>query len=354
MQWMKGDWVVKKSKLSMRSSLPVILSLAAAVVLASSHPASLSASEVPAHYLGDGGVVRMPTNPAGTSGWILATIRKHELDKKHRFRLEVQSVATTQMTANALQSGSGDVGVFQFLDIMKMRKAGNKVVGAGPFLAWGANHVIVPKNSPAKTLGDLKGKKLGIFHRTDIDWILIQALAKSQFQMNPEKDIHIHEAGAALLGGLVQSGQLDATTSYNNLTPALVATGNVRVMYWIRNLISQLGLPEMPFLFYGFREQYLAAHPQNAKAFLAAFRAAVEILRRDDDIWRERGKELQMTPESIVMLRDEMRVDLDTRFKPTFEADVKSAFEFLLKEAGPEALGGFAAIPGDWVTRDYQ
>ena len=141
---------------------------------------------------------------------------------------------------------------------------------------------------------------------------------------------------------------------YNNLTPALVATGNVRVMYWIRDLISQLGLPEMPFLFYGFREQYLAAHPQNAKAFLAAFREAVEILRRDDDIWRERGKELQMTPESIVMLRDEMRVDLDTRFKPTFEADVKSAFEFLLKEAGPEALGGFAAIPGDWMTRDYQ
>lgn len=328
------------------AALPAVFALIAAVAFG----AAVARAEVPDRYKGDGGVLKMPTNTAGTSGWILAVIRKHQLDKKHGFQLDVLPVATTQMASNALQSASGDVAVFQFLDIMKMRKAGIKVVGVGPYLAWGANHVLVAKNSPLKTIGDLKGKKLGIFHRTDIDWILIQALARSAYKMNPEKDIHIHEGGVALLGGLVQSGQLDATTIYNNLTPTLVTTGNARVMVWIRDLVTQLGLPEMPFLFYGVREEYLAAHPQNVKAFLAAYRAAVEIMRDDEEIWLERGKELQMTPEAIVMLR----ADLMTRFKPTAEADIKTAFDFLLKEAGPEALGGFTALPGDWMTRDYQ
>jgi NitT/TauT family transport system substrate-binding protein len=315
---------------------------------------SASAQTVPARFLGDGGVLKMPTNPAGTSGWIAATIQKNQLEKKYNFRLEIVPVANTPMIVNALQSGSGDIGVFQFLDIMKMRKAGIPVVGVGPFLAWGANHVLVPKNSPHKTIGDLKGKKLGIFHRTDVDWILIQGLAKSLYKLNPEKDITIHEGAAPLLGGLVQTGQLDAVTMYNNLTPALVATGNVKVLAWIRDLLTEAKLPQMPFLFYGVREAYLKSHPQNIRAYLAAYREAVEILRHNDEIWRERGKELQMLPETIVLLRDEMRVDLETTFKPTLEADLQTAFAFLLKEAGAEALGGFTSLPPEWMTRDYQ
>jgi NitT/TauT family transport system substrate-binding protein len=335
----------------MRAILPALFALMATFMWGA---AIAAGAEIPARYKGDGSVVRMPTNPAGTSGWLLAVIRQQQLDKKYGFQLEVISAATTQMMATALQSGGGDIGIFQFLDIMKMRKAGNKVVAVGPTLAWGANHIVVPANSPLKTLGDLKGKKLGIFHRTDIDWILVQALAKSNYKLVPEKDILIHEGGAALLGGLVQTGQLDATTMYNNLTPGLVATGNVRVLYSIKELITQLGLPEMPFLFYGVREAYAAAHPQNVRAYLAAYREAVEIIRRDDEIWRLRGEELRMPPEATVLLRDEIRADSETRFKPTIEADIKVAFDFLLKEAGSEALGGFTELPGDWMTRDYQ
>jgi NitT/TauT family transport system substrate-binding protein len=334
----------KSTKLVMAAMLVVMTAVASG---------SVGAQPVPARYLGDGGVIRMPTNPAGTSGWILTTIRKLQLEKKYNFQLEVVSVANTPMTANALQSGAGDIGVFQFLDIMKMRKAGNPVVGVGPFLAWGANHILVPKDSSIKTIGDLKGKKLGIFHRTDIDWILIQGLAKSNYKLT-DKDIGIHEGAAPLLGGLVQSGQLDAVTMYNNLTPNLVATGNAKVMVWIRDLITELGLPPMPFLFYGVREAYLAAHPQNVRAYLAAYRDAVAFLRTDDNIWTEHGKTLQMLPEPILLLRDELRVDLETTFKPTIEADLQTAFAYLLKEAGADALGGFTALPGEWMTRDYQ
>jgi hypothetical protein len=101
-------------------------------------------------------------------------------------------------------------------------------------------------------------------------------------------------------------------------------------------------------------EEYLAAHPQNVRAFLAAYREGVDILRKQEDVWLEHGKKLQMTPESIVLLRDEMREDLWTELTPTTEADVRKVFDFLLREAGPQALGGLSELPPRLITTEYQ
>ena len=99
--------------------------------------------------------------------------------------------------------------------------------------------------------------------------------------------------------------------------------------------------------------EYAAAHPQNVRAFLAAYREAVEILKTTDDVWNEFGKSLEMTPESILLLRDEMRADLWQTWRPTTEADIKKVAEFLLKEAGPQALG-FTELKDGFMTRDFQ
>jgi NitT/TauT family transport system substrate-binding protein len=257
------------------------------------------------------------------------------------------------MTANAIQSGGADIGNFGWIDIQRLRNQGLNLFGVGPFLQWGADHVVVPVNSTAKNIGDLKGKKIGIFGRTNIDWILDAALAKNKYGMDVERDLTVHEGAVGLLRGLIESGQLDAAHMYNNLTPAMVATGKVKVLFQMREIIEQLGLPETPQLMYSTTAEYAAKHPQNVRAFLAAYREGVQILKTQDDVWNEFGKQLEMTPDSIELLKEEMRVDLWQTFRPTTEDDIKKVAEFLLKEAGPAALG-FTELKDGFMTRDYQ
>lgn len=325
------------------------------LAIAATFTGSLLAADasVPARYMGDGGIVRLPTNQNATQMWHITAMQKYKLDKKYGFTLQIVPAATSAMTATAIQSGGADIGNFGWIDIQRLRNQGVNLFGVGPFLQWGADHVVVPADSKAKNIGDLKGKKIGVFSRTNIDWILDAALAKNKYGMDVEKDLTVHEGAVGLLRGLIESGQLDATHIYNNLTPAMVAGGKVRILYQMREIIDQLGLPETPQLLYSTTAEYAAAHPQNVRAFLAAYREGVEILKKQDDVWNEFGKVMEMTPESIILLRDEMRADLWQTFRPTTEADIKKVSEFLLKEAGPAALG-FTELKDGFMTRDYQ
>jgi NitT/TauT family transport system substrate-binding protein len=326
------------------------LAIVAASVVFAGLPAR---ADVPARVEGDGGIVRLPTNQNATQVWHLAAMEKYHLDTKYGFHLQIVPSATTQMTANAIESGSADIGIFGWIDVVRLRNAGVKIIGSAPFLRWGADHIILAANVHAKTLADLKGKRIGTFSRSNIDWVLDEAVAKTVYHLDMEKDFTVQEGAVGLLRGLVESGQLDATHMYNNLTPAIVVTGKAHILYQMREEIQQLGLPLVPQLFYATTEAYLGAHPQNVRAFAAAYAEAVGILDRQEDIWQEKGRALEMTAESIVLLRDEMREDLLTKFKPTDEAGIRKVFEFLLAQAGPQVLG-FSKLPSDFMTLDYQ
>src|SRR6202044_3145722 len=109
------------------------------------------------------------------------------------FHLQIVPAATTQMVANAIQSGGAEIGLFGWIDIVRLRNAGVKVVGFAPFLRWGADHIILAENVQAKTLADLKGKRIGTFSRSNVDWVLDEAVAKSVYHLDMEKDFVVQE-----------------------------------------------------------------------------------------------------------------------------------------------------------------
>ncbi len=305
-----------------------------------------------AKYMGDGGVVHIPTNPTATSAWHFAAIQKYGLDKKHGIDIQLLPSATPTMTANLLQTGAAEVAIFSWVDLIRLRNNGVKVIGIAPFLRWGADHIIVPTDSTAKTIADLKGKKFGILSRTNLDFILNMAVAKTRYHLDPDKDFVIQEGATSLLRGLIETGALDGSQMFNNITPLMVAGGKVRILYQMKELVDSFGLPLTPELLYATSEDYAKAHPQNVRAFLAAYREGVDVLRNEDAIWDDRGKTMEMPPEAIALLRDEMRVDIWTEFAPTTQADIRKAFDFLVGQAGTAPFG-FTEIPDGFITRDY-
>ena len=75
--------------------------------------------------------------------------------------------------------------------------------------------IAVPEGSPAKSITDLKGKKIGVTSMSSAGVIVARALAKAA-GMNPDTDISIIVAGeAAQTAALLNSKQVDALSQFD-------------------------------------------------------------------------------------------------------------------------------------------
>jgi NitT/TauT family transport system substrate-binding protein len=328
-----------------------ILACQVLVCLASTGIA-LRAAPALGEVLGDGDKVRLLYNEAGTNSFIPFTIRKFALDKKHGFELVTVPTTTTAAGIAAIKSGAAEAHTFGWNDIARMNNSGIPVVGVAPFLRWGADFILVPKDSAIRTIGDLKGKKVGTIGRTALNWVAMMAIGDKKYQL-AEKDMTIHEGAPPLLRALLEQGSLDATHMFNSVTPSMIVSGKARVLAKISDLINEFGMPDTPFLLYAFDTKYAAAKPQNVKAFVAAYQDAVQILRTDDEVWLERGRQLQFPDEASALFRKEARTDIWPRFEPDTRANIRKVFEAYLPLAGAEVLGT-ATLPDDFMTLAYQ
>jgi NitT/TauT family transport system substrate-binding protein len=326
--------------------------LARTILLAVAMSPLLSAESVADDIKGDGGKVRLLYNEPGTNSFPPFVMKKFGLDKKYGFELQPIPASTSQAVANALQAGGGDVGILDWITLARMQTGGVKLIGIAPFLIW-ANTVIVRADSPYQNLGDLKGKKVGIYSRNNLDWVVMRTHAQRRYKVDLEKETTLHEGGVPLLRGLMDQGQLDAVQMFNSLTPDMVASGKYRILATIRNLVKDLDLPDTPFLMYSADSTFAAANPQRMKAFLAALRESVEILRKDDAVWVERGNIMKLQGQSLVLFRDEAREDMMLKFEPQTEADVRKVFSVLLETGGSQLIG-VDALPKDFMTLAYQ
>jgi NitT/TauT family transport system substrate-binding protein len=302
---------------------------------------------------GDGGQVRLLTSPFGTNAYPPFIMKKFGLDKKYGFELVLVPGLTTQARTLALRSNAADLTTLDWLEVARLRGTGLDLISIAPFLRWGADFVIVREDSKVKNLGDLRGKKLGEGAKSSLNYIIERTVAKNIYKLDLEKDASIYEGAGPLLMGLLESGQIDDSEQLNALTPEAIVSGKFKVLFKISDLVSQLGLPDTPYLQYTALKSFVQKNPQNTKAFVAAYREAVEILRTNDEVWIEKGKDLQQSPAAAAIFRREARTDIWNKYKPETEADIKKVFKAMMEAAGPEFLG-VTELPDDFMTLAYQ
>lgn len=302
---------------------------------------------------GDGGPVRLLTSPFGTNSYPPFIMQKFGLDKKYGFELVLVPGLTTQARTVALRSDAADLTTLDWLEVARLRQSGLEMIGIAPFLRWGADFVIVRADSPLKTLGDLKGKKFGAGSKTSLNYLIERAVAKNVYKFDLEKEATIHEGAGPLRMGLLESGEIDATEQLNALTPEAVVSGKFKVLVKISDLVNQLGLPDTPYLHYSALKSFVRKSPQNARAFVAAYREAVHILKTDDEVWIEKGKDLKQSAQAAAEFRKEARSDLWDRYAPDTEANMRRVFKAMVEFGGAELLG-VKEIPDDFMTLEFQ
>ncbi|MCR6498308.1 ABC transporter substrate-binding protein [Shinella sp. CPCC 101442] len=230
-------------------------------------------------------VVRAALQLSGTVNWEADTIRHHGFDKANGFSLAVSDVAGAPAAQIALVAGEVDMIVSDWLWVARQRAAGRDLVFIPYSRAVGG--LMVPANSPARTLADLKGQKIGVAGSPiDKSWLILRAYARKA------EGFDLSDATAQVFGAppliykAALDGEVQGALNFWNFGARMQAAG-MRMLVSVDKATQALGLdPEMPLVGYVVRGELLKARPGLAEAIAAASHAAKDKLVSDPAAWQ--------------------------------------------------------------------
>jgi len=283
--------------------------------------------------------LRVATLKFGTVAWEMDVIKQHGLDRKHGIRVELIDLAGKRAADLMLMGGAADVITTDWLWVSRQRSAGSDFTFLPYSRAVGA--VMVGAASPLKSLGDLKGKRIGVAGGpTDKSWLIIRAVALKRHDLDLARDADPVFAAPPLLNEQALDGALDAVLNYWQFLARLEAKG-FRPLMRIADAATALGLdPELPLIGFTFRESFAAGHPGAIGGLAAASGEAKEILRVSDAEW-ERLKPVMRAGDDAEFkaLRDGFRAGIVDPGRPPDPASAARMFALLASLGGPDLVG---------------
>jgi NitT/TauT family transport system substrate-binding protein len=229
-------------------------------------------------------VIRAAVLQIGTVTWELATITENGLDEKHGFRLEIMPFADNGATRIAVAGGRADMAVADWIWAARQRAAGKDYVFVPYSKAVGG--VVVPQESPARTVADLAGGKIGIAGGPlDKSWLILRAYAEREYALDLETETEQVYGAPPLIFKSALGAEYAGAVNYWHYLAKMKAAG-MRELISVEQAGRALGLdPDTPLLGYYFHADFLASHPGLAQAFYDATRAAKELLSSSDAAW---------------------------------------------------------------------
>jgi NitT/TauT family transport system substrate-binding protein len=284
------------------------------------------------------------TIATGTVKWELDTITHYGFDTANGFDLKTLELAGNPATQVALAGGEVDAIVSDWLWVAQQRAEGKLYVFIPFSTAVGA--VLVPADSPAQTLADLKGKKIGIAGGpVDKSWLILRAYAK---QLNGQDLVAETEQvfGAPPMiyqAGL--SGEIDGAINFWHFNAKMKAAG-MRELVTVADASTALGLdPDTPLLGYVVTEDLATAKPELVAALKKASRDAKALLLTDQAAWdRLRPIMNAENDAEFTALRDGWRAGVPAD-APVDEANAAKVFALMATLGGEELLGKVTTLP---------
>jgi NitT/TauT family transport system substrate-binding protein len=291
--------------------------------------------------------VRVGVLKFGTVSWVLDTIQRNGLDKAEGIELDVMPLASTDATAIGLQGGSADIIATDWLWVSRERAGGADFTFSPFTTALGA--IMVPPDSPIKTLADLKGKKLGVAGGPiDKSWLLIVAYALRTANLDLRSETRQVFGAPPLLAEKAKQGEIDAVLNFWPYAARLEAAG-FKQLIGIEDVVSELGAKgEVAMVGYVFSEAWAKENLQAIGGFLRAAAKADELLATSNEAW-DAIRPLMRAEDDATFeaLRRRYREGIPERSAAENESDAKVLYQFLRELGGEKLVGpGAELAPG--------
>jgi NitT/TauT family transport system substrate-binding protein len=272
--------------------LIVISSIAIMIMLSSFSRAPVQAQSLQ--------TVNIATAAAGQSGYIAALIDAKGIAAKHGLKINNLMMDFTE-AANALKLGRAIASAMQPSTAVNLLKSGTDIRLIAPQI-WSGNSWLVKKDSPYKSLADLKGKKIGNFARVTGAYFFSAVIAKEK-KLDIEKDFQSIPAETGALIALLERGEVEAINMFEPHTTRLVLSDKYRVLLDFDVELEKLfGAPPLKSSV-GMLRETVEKQPALVKAIRGAYVEAVKMIKagQDKDFFAAKAKEFfnLSTPEQV-------------------------------------------------------
>jgi len=250
-----------------------------------------------------------------------------------------------------LQGGSVDVIATDWLWVSRERSGGADFTFSPFTTALGA--IMVPPNSPIKTLTDLKGKRLGVAGGPlDKSWLLLGAYALRTANVDLRTETKQEYGAPPLLNERAKQGEIDAVLTFWPYAARLETDGFSQLI-GVEDVVRELGAKgEVAMVGYVFSESWATDNLDAVQGFLRAAAKADELLATSDKEW-DRLKPLMseddpnFTDTTFEALKRRYREGIPERSSADNEADAKILYQFLRELGGEKLVGpGTELAPG--------
>lgn len=277
---------------------------------------------------------------SGTVQWEIETIKSLGLDTAHGVHLDIRPLADSRAGQIALQTGTVDVILSDFVWVAAQRNDGNLVTMVPHSLAVGG--VIVPADSTITDIAGLKGKTIGVGGGpADKSWIILQAYFANKTGKTLSEVVDASFGAPPLINELLHTGSVDAGLNFWQWNARAKAAG-LHELLSVKEMLADLGIAEpLPLLGWTFTEATADLKHDALVRFLDASFDAKEVLLTDDGAWD--GLKTLMgaedDPALFAQLREDYRAGIVTEYDPDDTSAAQKTFALLAKFGGREVVG---------------
>jgi NitT/TauT family transport system substrate-binding protein len=282
--------------------------------------------------------LRIGLQSTGTFAWQLDVIRRHGLADSAGLNLKISEFASPDAGKLALNSGSVDLAIVDWLWVARARALGAKLLFYPYSSAVGA--VMVKDNSPVRAIEDIKGRVLAVAGGPlDKSWLIVQAAAARR-GIDLKRDATLEYGAPPLIYEKLQQGEAEASLNFWNFCARLETQGYRRILD-VRDAEAALGVAEpVALIGYVFSEQFAADHKSEIDRFIAAARAANDIMLRSDEEWAALRPLMKAEDDrTFVAYRDRTREGIPQRSIAAEQADARALFRALASAGGEDLVG---------------
>jgi NitT/TauT family transport system substrate-binding protein len=294
--------------------------------------------------------IRIAAQRTGTFAWELAVLKAHGLDRQAGIDIETTELASTEAGKVALEGGSVDLMLSDWLWVTRERALGDDVVFYPYSSALGA--VMVPANSPIRGFADLKGKKLAIAGGPlDKSWLLLQALARRS-NLDLKTQAEVVYGAPPLLQQKALQGETDATLTFWNFCAELEANGMRRAVA-MDDVVKGLGATgPVAMVGYVFNGNWAQRNRSLLDRFFAATRQAKDILAQSPDEWQRLALRVLVGGTSALdVYRQRYLEGIPRRSLGAEVADARTLYNVLAEIGGADLVGPARELdPGTFYT----
>ena len=224
--------------------------------------------------------IRAATLESGTLNWELQTIIDNGLDEANGFHLELQKLADNGATRVAVEGDAAEVAVADWIWVAQQRADGKDYVAFPYSTAVGG--IVVQADSPAQTLEDLKGQKIGIAGGPlDKSWLILRAYSQQEYGFDLADETEQVFGAPPLIFKTAMEGETDAAINFWHFLAKMEA-GGMRELMSVTDAATALGLdPNTPLLTYYMKGEFAETNPDLVQGLYRASRQAKELLMED-------------------------------------------------------------------------